>query len=122
MYQALYRNLIILPIIKFLCFFRSLFSLKTLLEFFFLQFLNSDTILVERFHSRSQHLCKFIGKKGNVYTKNESNSYRNGLKHQNGRYGIFLENQYGHGDVMCKRSLSFPEEFGRVFDKFSKLE
>jgi len=76
-------------------------------NFSFSSFLILDTILVERFHSRGQHLCKFIGKKESVYTKNEFNSYRNGLKHQNGRYGIVLENQFGHRDVMCKRSLYF---------------
>ena len=54
---------------------------------------------IERFHSRGQHTCKFIGTKGSVYIRKE-NSHRTGLVHQHGRRFIVLEHQYGYRDVM----------------------
>ena len=51
-------------------------------------------LFIERFHSRVQHLCKFIGTKESVYIRKEFNSHRIGLVHQ-----------YGHRDVMWKRSI-----------------
>ena len=50
--------------------------------------------IIERFHSRDQHLCKFIGRKESIYIRKEFNSHRIGLEHQ-----------YGHHDVMY---ASFP--------------
>ena len=48
------------------------------------------------FHSRGQHLCKFIGTKESVYIRKEFNSRRTGLEHKHGRRFIVLE----HNDVM----------------------
>ena len=42
----------------------------------------TGTATIERFHSRGQHLCKFIGTKENVYIRKEFNSHRTGLGHQ----------------------------------------
>ena len=50
---------------------------------------------IERFHSRDQHLCKFMRTKENVYIRKEINSHRTGLGHQHGRRFIVLEHQYG---------------------------
>ena len=55
---------------------------------------------IGRFHSRGENLCKFIGKKENVYSRKEFNSHRNGLVHQHGRRFIVLEHQYDLRDVM----------------------
>ena len=60
---------------------------------------------IERFHSRDQHLCKFIETKGSVYIRKEFNSLRICLVHQHGRHFIVLEHQYGRRDVMWKRSI-----------------
>ena len=54
----------------------------------------------ERFHSRDQHICKFIGPKESVYIRKEFSSVRIGLGHQHGRRFIVLEDQYGRRDVM----------------------
>ena len=40
---------------------------------------------LERFHSRGQHLCKFIGAKESVYIRKEFSSLRIGFGHQHGR-------------------------------------
>ena len=55
---------------------------------------------IECFHSRGQHLCKFIGTKEGVCIRKEFNSLRIGLEHQRGRRFIFLGHQYGRRDVM----------------------
>ena len=55
---------------------------------------------IECFHSRGQHLCKFIGTKENVYIRKEFNSHRTGLGHQHGRRFIVWGHQYGRRDVM----------------------
>ena len=44
---------------------------------FFFFFLFTEVILC--FHSRGQHLCKFIGTKESVYIRKEFNSHRTGL-------------------------------------------
>ena len=49
---------------------------------------------IERFHSRDQHLCKFIGTRESIYKRKEINSHRTGLEHQCGRC-----------DFMQKRSI-----------------
>ena len=59
----------------------------------------------ELFHSRDQHLCKFMGTKESVYRREEFNSQRIGLEHQYGRRFIVLEHQYGRRDVRWKRSI-----------------
>ena len=55
---------------------------------------------IECFHSRGQHLCKFIGTKEIVYIRKEFNSHRTSLGHQHGRRFIVLGHQYGRRDVM----------------------
>ena len=58
--------------------------------------------IIERFHSRGQHLCKFIGTKESVYIRKDYNSHRIVLEVQHGRRFIVLEIQYGRDDVMRK--------------------
>ena len=52
----------------------------------------SDTSLasenIERFHSRDQRLCKFMGTEESVYIRKEINSYRIDLEHQYGRRDV----------------------------------
>ena len=55
---------------------------------------------IECFHSRGQHLCKFIGTKESVCIRKEFSSQRTGLGHQHGRRFIALGHQYGRRDVM----------------------
>ena len=55
---------------------------------------------IERFHSRDQHLCKFIKTKESVYIGKEIKSQRISLEHQHGRRSIVLGHQYGRRDVM----------------------
>ena len=57
-------------------------------------------IAIECFHSRGQHICKFIGTKECVCIRKEFNSQRTGLGHQHGRRFIVLGHQYGRRDVM----------------------
>ena len=59
------------------------------------------------FHSRDQHLCKFIGTKEIICIRKEFNSHRTGLGHQHGRRFIGLGHQYGRRDVMRKHSIVF---------------
>ena len=56
---------------------------------------------IECFHSRGQHLCKFIGTKESVCIRKEFNSHRIGLGHQHGRRFIVLGHQYGRRDVIA---------------------
>ena len=42
-------------------------------------------VLIKRFHSRGQNLCKFIVSKESVYIRKEFNSHKIGLEHQYGR-------------------------------------
>ena len=60
---------------------------------------------IECFHSRRQHLCKFIGTKESVCIRKEFNSHRTGLGHQHGRRFIVLGHQDGRRDVMWKHSI-----------------
>ena len=62
-------------------------------------------IWIECFHSRGQHLCKFIGTKESVCIRKKFNSHRIGLGHQHGRCFIVLGHQYGRRDVMWKQSI-----------------
>ena len=55
---------------------------------------------IECFHSRGQHLCKFIGTKEIVCMRKEFNSQRIGLGHQHGRRFIVLGHQCGRRDVI----------------------
>ena len=65
----------------------------------------SATSLIECFHSRGQHLCKFIETKESVCIRKEFNSQRTGLGHQHGRRFIVLGHQYGRRDVKWKHSI-----------------
>ena len=67
-------------------------------------FLAKTQTNIECFHSRGQHLCKFIGTKESVCIRKEFNSHRTGLGHQHGRRFIVLGHQYGRCDVMWKRN------------------
>ena len=62
---------------------------------------------MECFHSRGQHLCKFIGTKESVCIRKEFNSHRINLGHQHGCRFIVLGHQYGRRDVMWKHSIAF---------------
>ena len=55
---------------------------------------------IERFHSRGQQPCKFLGTKESFYIRKEFNSHRIRLGHQHGRRFIVLGHQYGCRDVM----------------------
>ena len=54
---------------------------------------------IECFHSRDEHLCKFIGTKESVCIRKEFNSHRTSLGHQHGRRFIVFGHQYGRHDV-----------------------
>ena len=82
-------------------------SLKVFTVLFF-KFCSYDRLIsnsIECFHSRGQHLCKFIGTKGGVCKRKELNSHRICLGHQHGRRFIVLGHQYGGRDVMWKHSI-----------------
>ena len=66
---------------------------------------------IECFHSRDQHLCKFIGTEESVCIRMELNSQRIGLGHQHGRRSIVLGHQYGRRDVMGKHSIGQKVQF-----------
>ena len=76
--------------------------------------------VIECFHSRGQHICKFIGTKESVCIRKEFKSQRTGLGHQHGRRFVVLGHQYGRRDVMWKHSiclldsLLFPRSRGRT--------
>ena len=53
-----------------------------------------QALTLERFHSRGQHLCKFVGTKESVYMWKEFISH-----------WIVLEHQYGCREDMWKRSI-----------------
>ena len=57
---------------------------------------------IEHFHSRGQHLCKFIVTKDSVCIRKGFNSQRTGLGlgHQHGRRFIVLGHQHSRRDVM----------------------
>ena len=55
---------------------------------------------IKCFHSRGQHLCKFIGTKESVCIRKEFNSHRTGLGHQHGRRDV----TWKHSIVFFKRS------------------
>ena len=62
-------------------------------------------LTIECFHSRGQHLFKFIGTNENVCIRKEFNSHRTGLGHQHGRRCIIFGHQYGCRDVLWKHSI-----------------
>ena len=51
-------------------------------------FISRDLSAILYFHSRGQHLCKFIGTKETVYIRKEFNSHRIGLGHKYGRHDV----------------------------------
>ena len=62
----------------------------------------SNQKVIEYFHSRGQHLCRFtpVGTIESVYIWKEFNSHRTGLGHKHGRRFIVLGHKYGRHDVM----------------------
>ena len=66
---------------------------------------NFNWVRILCFHSRGQHLCKFIGRKESVYIRKEFKSHRTGLGHQHGRHFIVLGHKYGRHDVMWKHTI-----------------
>ena len=52
---------------------------------------SGQLVLIQRFHSRDQYRCKFIGTKESVYIRKEFNFHRIGLEHQHGCRFIVLE-------------------------------
>ena len=54
-------------------------------SYFLLSFVVRVIICIERFHSRGQHLCKFVGTRESVCIRKEFNFQRTGLGHQHGR-------------------------------------
>ena len=60
--------------------------------------------VVERFHSRGRHLCKFIGTNESIYIRRRFISHRIVFEH--GHHFIVLEHQYGRCDVMWKRPIA----------------
>ena len=61
----------------------------------------------ECFHSRGQHLCKFVGTKEILYIRKEFNSLRTGLGHKHGRRFIVLGHKYGRHAVMWKHNFIY---------------
>ena len=60
----------------------------------------SQAYFIECFHSRGQHLCKFIGIRERICIRKEFNSQRISLGHQHGRRFIVLRLQCGGSDIM----------------------
>ena len=90
-----------------------------LIHFYLTSSLHVQTITasIECFHSRGQHLCKFIGTKESVCIRKEFNSQRIGLGHQHGRRFIVLGHQYGRRDVMWKHSIMINVPWKEYFRK-----
>ena len=61
---------------------------------------------IECFHSRGQHLCKFIGTKESVCIRKELNSHRIGLGHQHGRRFNVLGHQYGRRFIVWDTNMA----------------
>ena len=60
---------------------------------------------IERFHSRDQHLRKFMGTKESVCLRKEINSHRTGLEHQHSRRFIVLEHHMMAALTSCENAL-----------------
>ena len=84
---------------------------------------NSGPVLLfkttERFHSRGQHLCKFMRTKENLCIRKEFNSQRIFLEHRHVLHFIVLEHQYGRRDVICVEYTQIEKPFpiAYQFDK-----
>ena len=66
---------------------------------------------MECFHSRGQHICKFIGTKESVYIRKEFNSHRTGSGHQHGRR-----------DVMWKHSIKTFAADTKIYREINNAE
>ena len=65
------------------------------------------TAPIECFHSRGQHLYKFIRTKESIYKRKEFNSHRTSLEHKHGRCFHCFGAPYGGRDVMwCQGRLT----------------
>ena len=62
-------------------------------------------LFIECFHSRAQHLCKFVGTKESVCIRKGLNCQRTSFGHQHGSRFIVLGHQYGCRDVIWKHSI-----------------
>ena len=62
-------------------------------------------LIIECFHSRGQHLCKFIGTKEIVCIRKEFNSHRTGLGHQHGRLFFVLGHHMNMAAVTSREVL-----------------
>ena len=65
----------------------------------------------ECFHSRGQHLCKFIRTKESVCIRKELNSHRICLGHQHGLRFIVVGHQYGRRYVTWKHSVAYIRDY-----------
>ena len=83
---------------------------------------------IERFRSRGQHLCKFIGTKESFLHKKTFNSRRTGLGHQHGHRFIALEQQHSHQFIVLEHHMAavslcwdqgLYKELQSFFDSFS---
>ena len=77
-------------------------------------FIDRVAVHIERFHSRGQHLCKFIGTKESICIRKEFNSHRTGLGHKHGHHFTVLGHQYGPRDVMWKHSIASYHKMWKV--------
>ena len=62
---------------------------------------NSCENRLERFHSRGQHLCKFITTNEIIYIRKEFNSHRIALVHQHGRRSSFWKTNMAAVTLAC---------------------
>ena len=80
-----------------------------------------NLIYSQRFRSRGQRLCIFIGTKESVFIRKEFNSHRIGLGHQHGRRFIVLENVTSCGNTVffarCRKWKGSFHNFGRKREK-----
>ena len=60
----------------------------------------------QRFHSRGQCLCKFIGAKESIFIRKEFNSHRIGLGHQHGRRFIVWKTNMA-AETSCGNTIFF---------------
>ena len=79
-------------------------------------------VCIECFHSRGQHLCKFVGTKGGVCIRKEFNSQRTVLGHRHGCRFIVLGHQYGRRDAICSASSTVNINFKLADVKLESFE
>ena len=75
---------------------------------------------IECFHSRGQHLCKFIGTKERVCIRKEFNSHRIGLGHQHGRRDVMWKHSIIIAKAVNGRKFIFRYNRGKIFAEVSE--